>query len=81
MGKLTNPLTACFDAIKSLEATEHTLRGPLETLLEALAADAGPGLRVIHEPKRDAAGLGAPDFKVKRHEAICSASTPAGVRE
>ena len=73
MGKLTNPFAACFDAIKSLEvseATEHTLRGPLETLLKAMAADAGPGLRVIHEPKRDPAGLGAPDFKVKRHEAI-----------
>ena len=73
MGKLTNPFAAYFDAIKSLEvseATEHTLRGPLETLLDSLAADAGPGLRVIHEPKRDAAGLGAPDFKVKRREAI-----------
>ena len=73
MVKLTNPVAACFDAIKGLEvseATEHTLRGPLETLLKALAADAGSGLRVIHEPKRDPAGLGAPDFKVKRHEAI-----------
>ena len=73
MGKLTNPFAAYFDAIKSLEvseATEHTLRGPLETLLDSLAADAGPGLRVIHEPKRDEAGLGAPDFKVKRREAI-----------
>ena len=70
---MTGPFAPYFRAIARLdvaEATEHTLRGPLETLLDALAADTGADLRVIHEPKRDAAGLGAPDFKIKRHEAI-----------
>ncbi len=70
---MTGPFAAYFRAIARLdvaEATEHTLRGALETLLDALATDAGADLRVVHEPKRDAAGLGAPDFKIKRHEAI-----------
>lgn len=70
---MTSPLAPYFREIVRLdvaEATEHTLRTPLETLLKALAADAGAGRRVIHEPKRDPAGLGAPDFKIKRHEAI-----------
>ena len=70
---MTGPFAAYFREIARLdvaEATEHTLRGALETLLAALAADAGTDLRVIHEPKRDETGLGAPDFKIKRHEAI-----------
>ena len=70
---MTGPFAPYFRAIARLdvaEATEHTLRGPLETLLKALAADAGAGLHVIHEPKRDATGLGAPDFKIKQQEAI-----------
>ena len=70
---MTGPFAAYFRAIARLdvaEATEHTLRSALETLLAALAADAGTDLHVIHEPKRDAAGLGAPDFKIKQQEAI-----------
>ena len=62
-----------FKAIKELdvaEATEHTLRGPLENLLKFLAAHADANIAVIHEPKRDASRLGAPDFKFKVHEAI-----------
>lgn len=62
-----------FEAIKELdvsEATEHTLRGPLENLLKSLAARADSTIAVIHEPKRDANRLGAPDFKFKVHEAI-----------
>lgn len=62
-----------FKAIKELdvaEATEHTLRGPLENLLKFLAARADANIAVIHEPKRDASQLGAPDFKFKVHEAI-----------
>ena len=62
-----------FKAIKELdvsEATEHTLRGPLESLLKSLAARADSNIAVIHEPKRDANRLGAPDFKFKIHEAI-----------
>ena len=62
-----------FKAIKELdvsEATEHTLRGPLENLLKSLAARVDSNIAVIHEPKRDANRLGAPDFKFKVHEAI-----------
>ena len=62
-----------FEAIKELdvsEATEHTLRGPLKNLLKSFAARADSTIAVIHEPKRDANRLGAPDFKFKVHEAI-----------
>ena len=62
-----------FNAIKSLdaaEATEHTLRGALETLLNAIAADENLNVAAIHEPKRDKTKLGAPDFKIKLNEAI-----------
>ena len=67
------PLRPYFNAIKSLdttEATEHTLRGALENLLNAIAAAENPNVIVIHEPKRDKTKLGAPDFKIKLHEAI-----------
>ncbi len=69
---MAGPFTAYFNAIKSLdaaEATEHTLRGALENLLNAIAADARLNVRVIHEPKRDKTKLGAPDFKIKLNEA------------
>ena len=62
-----------FDAIKKSdpsESTEYTLRGALENLLKAAIADTGSKIRVIHEPKRDRTGLGAPDFKFKLHEAV-----------
>ena len=62
-----------FDAIKKSdpsESTEYTLRGALENLLKAAIADTGSKIRVIHEPKRDKTGLGAPDFKFKLHEAV-----------
>ncbi len=62
-----------FNAIKSLdaaEATEHTLRGALENLLNAIAADENLNVTVIHEPKRDKTKLGSPDFKIKLNEAI-----------
>jgi len=56
---------AYFEQIKKLdvqEATEHTLRPALDALLNALA---GKNIKVIHEPKRDETGKGAPDFKFK----------------
>ena len=62
-----------FDAIKKSdpsESTEYTLRGALENLLKAAIADTGSKITVIHEPKRDKTGLGAPDFKFKLHEAV-----------
>ena len=68
-----NPLAAYFNALKEAdvsETTEHTLRGALENLLNAIAADENPNIKVIHEPKQDQTGLGAPDFKIKLHEAI-----------
>ncbi len=70
---MTDPFRPYFNAIKSLdvtEATEHTLRGALENLLNAIVARENPQITVIHEPKKDKSGLGAPDFKFKRHEAI-----------
>ena len=70
---MTIPLSPYFNAIKHLdtaEGTEHTLRGALENLLNAIAADENPNVTVIHEPKRDKTKLGAPDFKIKLHEAI-----------
>ena len=72
MMEIMDLLKPYFNAMTHLniaEGTEHTLRGALETLLNALAADKTPLLTVIHEPKRDKTGLGAPDFKIKRHEA------------
>ena len=72
MMEIMDLLKPYFNAITCLnitEGTEHTLRGALESLLNALAADKTPSLTVIHEPKRDKTGLGAPDFKIKRYEA------------
>ena len=70
---MAGPFTAYFNAIKSLdaaEATEHTLRGALENLLNAIAAAESPNVTIIHEPKQDKTKLGAPDFKIKLNEAI-----------
>ena len=61
-------LKSYFAAITRLdvaEGTEHTLRGALENLLNAIAADENSNITVIHEPKRDKTKLGAPDFKAK----------------
>lgn len=62
-----------FKAIKEIDlsdATEYTLRTPLHNLLDFLAKDKKPPLKIIPEPKRDKTKLGAPDFKVKFREAI-----------
>lgn len=62
-----------FDAIKALDlkdATEHTLRPTLENLLKSLVKPSKPAIRIIHEPKRDKGGKGAPDFKFKVNESI-----------
>jgi hypothetical protein len=45
--------------------TEHSDRGALETLLNAAAHAADPGIRIIHEAKK-VPGSGAPDFKVMK---------------
>jgi len=47
------------------DKTEHSDRGPLETLLNAAAQEADPGIRIIHEAKR-VLGSGAPDFKIMK---------------
>ena len=70
---MTTAFTQYFKALTSLdvsEATELSWRRVLENLLRTLAEDANPHITIIHEPKRDRAGLGAPDFKVKLGEAI-----------
>ena len=70
---MTEPLFSYFNTIKCLdtaENTEHTLRGSLENLLNAIAAKEKLNLSIIHEPKRDKTKLGAPDFKIKLNEAI-----------
>jgi hypothetical protein len=62
-----------FEEIKKLEAkdaTEHTLRPALQNLLSAIASDSRPNIVIIHEPKQDKDGNGAPDFKFKLHECI-----------
>lgn len=68
-----DPLKPYFTAVRHLdttESTEHTLRGALETLLNAIVTGANRDVAVIHEPKRDKTKLGAPDFKIKLNEAI-----------
>lgn len=65
MSAFNEAFKAYFERIKKLdthEATEHTLRPALDTLLNALA---GKKIKVIHEPKHDETGKGAPDFKFK----------------
>jgi type I restriction-modification system DNA methylase subunit len=60
---MLEPFKAYFEQIKHLDlkdSTEHTLRPALDQLLHALA---GKGIKIIHEPKRDPSGKGAPDFK------------------
>ena len=59
---------AYFEKIKDLDqdSTEHTLRPALDLLLNALAAE--KKIKVIHEPKRDKTGMGAPDFKFKTND-------------
>ncbi|MGH6821074.1 MAG: hypothetical protein ACREDU_09465, partial [Methylocella sp.] len=47
------------------DKTEHSDRGALETLLNAAAQAADPGIRIIHEAKK-VRGSGAPDFKVMK---------------
>ncbi|MEQ1709224.1 MAG: type ISP restriction/modification enzyme [Terricaulis sp.] len=47
------------------EKTEHTDRGALETLLQAVADDSSAATKVQHEPKR-AQDKGAPDYKITR---------------
>lgn len=47
------------------EKTEHTDRGALEALLQAVANEASAATKVQHEPKR-AQDKGAPDYKITR---------------
>src|SRR4030042_1393635 len=70
MPAFTEAFKNYFEQIKKLEArdaTEHTLRPALDNLLKAFA---GAKIKVIHEPKRDETGKGAPDFKFKINESI-----------
>lgn len=50
------------------QKTEHTDRGAMESLLQALAALQNSTTNVQHEPKRNAQG--APDFKVQNNASI-----------
>jgi Type ISP C-terminal specificity domain/N-6 DNA Methylase len=62
---------AYFDRIKHFDvkdSTEHTLRPALDNLLNFFAKE--KKIKVIHEPKRDETGKGAPDFKFKTNECI-----------
>ena len=70
---MAGPFKPYFDSIKNQDindATEHTLRTALENLLNAIGQQENPKIKVIHEPKKDKSGLGAPDFKFKLNEAI-----------
>lgn len=59
------PLKDYLDAIEAAmrrgDATEHTHRPALKTLIEALA---GPGVQAVNEPRRIACG--APDYVIAR---------------
>jgi Type ISP C-terminal specificity domain/N-6 DNA Methylase len=60
---------AYFRALASTpvdEKTEHTDRSAVERLLQGAADEAEPGAHVQHEPRRDKAGAGSPDFKIMR---------------
>ena len=65
-------LLTYFAAIKNFdpkESTEHTLRGALGNLLEAIKGETNCKVKIIPEPKQDKTKLGVPDFKIKLHEA------------
>ena len=62
------------------DKTEHSDRGALETLLQAIADEANPGVRVQHEPKREA-DKGAPDFKVTKSGLILGYVENKGIDE
>lgn len=51
------------------DKTEHTDRGALETLLNAVASEARAKVKIQHEPKH-IAEKGAPDFKVTKAGSI-----------
>jgi hypothetical protein len=62
------------------EKTEHTDRSALQTLLQAIADDAGSGVAVQHEPKR-VADKGAPDFKITKSGLILGYVENKGIGE
>jgi hypothetical protein len=62
------------------EHTEHTGRAALETLLQAIADEVETGIRVQHEPKREA-DKGAPDFKVTKSGLILGYVENKGIDE
>ncbi len=70
---MNNAFKDYFDSVKSYDiqdSTEHTMRTALENLLNAIANTQNAGIKIIHEPKKDKSGKGAPDFKFKVNEAI-----------
>ena len=62
------------------EHTEHTGRTALETMLQAIADETDTGIRVQHEPKREA-DKGAPDFKVTKGGLILGYVENKGIDE
>ena len=73
MSYITEAFKTYFNQIKTFnphDATEHTLRPALYNLLFALSEHKDPKIKIIHEPKRDETGKGAPDFKFKISESI-----------
>jgi len=61
-----------FDTIKSHDLdkiTEHSLRPALNELLETIAKQLNPKIKIVHEHKREGK-FGAPDFKVFETENI-----------
>ena len=67
------PFKKYFSALTEFdkaEETEHSLRTQLQDLMFALAEKAESPVTVIHEPRPDKGGLGAPDFKLKLREGI-----------
>jgi len=62
------------------EKTEHTDRSALQTVLQAIADDAGSGVAVQHEPKR-VTDKGAPDFKITKSGLILGYVENKGIGE
>ena len=62
------------------DKTEHTDRSALEALLQTIAEEVDTGIRVQHEPKREA-DKGAPDFKVTKSGLILGYVENKGIDE
>ena len=64
---IKNYIKELNNSFKTGDATEHTFRPALKTLLESIFENNGNTIRVINEPKH-ISGIGAPDFILKEND-------------